>query len=83
MRAVQAQRFAEPPTLVELPDPEPGPGEVLVDGLACAVGLTTRNMLWATLETILGSCPSSPVTSWSAPSPGSVPACPPAGWATG
>ncbi len=45
VQAVQARGFAEPTTLVELPDPEPGPGEVLVDVLACAVGLTTRNML--------------------------------------
>lgn len=37
MRAIAIERFGEPPRLMDLPDPQPGPGEVLVAVDAAAV----------------------------------------------
>lgn len=39
------RRFGGEPQLETVPDPEAGPGEVMVDVVACGVGLTTRNCL--------------------------------------
>ncbi len=45
MRALLLRRFGGTPSLETVPEPEAGPGEVVVDIVACGVGLTTCNCL--------------------------------------
>jgi len=45
MRALSIARWGDDPEPVEVPDPEPGDGEVLVRVEACGVGLTVLNCI--------------------------------------
>jgi len=45
MRALVLRRFGNEPVLTVVADPEPGPGEAVVDVIACGVGLTTCNCI--------------------------------------
>ena len=50
MHGYQVEEWGSEPTWRELPNPTPGPGEVLVDVEACGVGLTVLNCINGDLD---------------------------------
>lgn len=50
MEGYQVQEWGADPIWIDMPDPEPGPGEVLIEVEACSVGLTVLNCINGDLD---------------------------------
>ena len=50
MKAMQVIHFGDPPTLVDIPKPKPGPGQVLIKIFSCGLNFADLLMLKGTYQ---------------------------------